>query len=197
MPQIKFIKSSSILEECPPGSLPEYAFIGRSNVGKSSLINMLMQRNKVAHTSSKPGKTRVINHFIVDDAWYLVDLPGYGYAKVAKTERRKWDGMSMEYLTGRPNLVCVFLLVDLRIKPQLSDFDFMEKLVIKDVPFALVFTKAEKMSKIKIEAALSEFSEKVKSKWNDMPDFFTSSAKSGLGRKEILKFILNLNTENK
>ena len=142
-----YVISNADYRQCPAPDLPEYAFIGRSNVGKSSLINMLTQRKGLAKTSQHPGKTQLINHFLINDSWYLVDLPGYGYAKISKTERNKWEHMIYEYLRYRPNLVCTFVLIDSRHEPQRVDLEFMEKLGEEGIPFHLVFTKTDKLKK--------------------------------------------------
>ena len=155
--QSEFVVSNSDPTKCPKPDRPEYAFIGRSNVGKSSLINMLTGRHSLAKISGKPGKTQLINHFLIDNQWYLVDLPGYGYAQVSKTEREKFAALIDGYLTGRPNLLCIFVLVDSRIEPQKIDLDFMTNLGERGLPFVIVFTKTEKLSATKLQAALATY----------------------------------------
>lgn len=149
--QAEFLVSSSDIKQCPKPDKPEYAFIGRSNVGKSSLINMLTERRKLAKTSSSPGKTILINHFIINDAWYLVDLPGYGYAKRSKTERGKWEKMIQKYLLNRTNLLSVFVLIDSRVTPQSNDLEFINWLGMSQIPFVIVFTKADKMKSTQLK----------------------------------------------
>ncbi|GAA4416394.1 ribosome biogenesis GTP-binding protein YihA/YsxC [Nibrella viscosa] len=191
----EFVISNSDPTKCPPPKKPEYAFIGRSNVGKSSLINMLTGRNSLAKTSGRPGKTQLINHFIINNNWFLVDLPGYGYAKVSKTEREKWGTMIDTYLTTRPNLICTFVLVDARIDPQPIDLEFMAKLGEKGLPFVIVFTKTEKLSKTALDKQLTQYRQTMLETWEDVPQIFITSAVSGAGRDEILSFIQSLNQE--
>ncbi|GAA4458676.1 ribosome biogenesis GTP-binding protein YihA/YsxC [Nibrella saemangeumensis] len=193
----EFVISNSDPQKCPPPKKPEYAFIGRSNVGKSSLINMLTGRNSLAKTSGRPGKTQLINHFIINNEWFLVDLPGYGYAKVSKTDRENWGTMIDTYLTTRSNLVCTFVLVDARIDPQKIDLEFMAKLGEKGLPFVIVFTKTEKLSKTALQKQLDQYRETMLQTWEEVPQIFTSSATSGAGRDEILAFIQSLNQEVK
>lgn len=191
--QAEFFVSNSDPAKCPKPDRPEYAFIGRSNVGKSSLINMLTSRSSLAKTSGKPGKTQLINHFIIDNEWYLVDLPGYGYAQVSKTEREKLAALIDGYLTSRPNLVCIFVLVDSRIEPQKLDLDFMENLGERGLPFVIVFTKTEKLSQTKLKAALDNYRAKLLETWEDVPRIFVTSAVTATGREDILSFIRPLN----
>ena len=193
--QAEFLISNSDPAQCPKPDRPEYAFIGRSNVGKSSLINMLTGRSSLAKTSGKPGKTQLINHFIIDNEWYLVDLPGYGYAQVSKTEREKFAALIDGYLTSRPNLLCIFVLVDGRIEPQQKDFDFMENLGERQLPFVIVFTKTEKLSAIKLRTALEMYRHKLLETWEETPPMFVTSAVTAAGREEILAFIRPLNKE--
>jgi GTP-binding protein len=184
-----FVKSSPTLRECPASTKPEFGFIGRSNVGKSSLINMITGWSKLAKTSVKPGKTRTINHFIINEKWYLVDLPGYGYAKVPVKLREKWVKETENYILRRENLICLFVLLDSRLKPQKSDLGFMEFLGNKQIPFARVFTKSDKLSKIALETSIEKYDEEMMEKWESMPATFISSAINGNGRDEILNYI--------
>ena len=184
-----FVKSSSTNEQCPKPDRPEYAFIGRSNVGKSSLINALTERRDLAKTSSKPGKTQVINHFLINDAWYLVDLPGYGYAKVSQTDRKTWAEMINNYLFKRENLVCTFVLIDSRIEPQKVDLEFMEKLGSNGVPFALIFTKTDKLTATQLQIQLTNYKKTLQETWEDLPLIFVTSSISKQGRLDVLKQI--------
>lgn len=191
--QAEFVKSSTDLSQCPDPVIPEYAFIGRSNVGKSSLINMLTSRNNLAKTSSNPGKTQCINHFEINgkgtEPWYLVDLPGYGYAKVSKTSREKWMRFIRKYLLERANLMCVFVLLDGRHKPQKIDLEFMEWLGTEGIPFVMVFTKLDKLGAPSFEKNLKAFSDAMLEVWEELPkQFFTSSEKKR-GKEELLNFI--------
>jgi GTP-binding protein len=185
----QFICSNTQVEKCPETDLPEYAFIGRSNVGKSSLINMLTGRNKLAKTSSFPGKTQLINHFMINNSWYLVDLPGYGWAKVSKDSREKWGKMIKAYMRLRTNLVCVFVLIDSRHEPQASDLEFIELLGSLEVPFVLVFTKTDKQSANKTDQNIAAFCRKMRETWDELPQFFKTSSAEKAGRDEILDFI--------
>lgn len=189
----RFIVSNTDVKKCPKPDRPEYAFIGRSNVGKSTLINMLTNKKSLAKTSGKPGKTQLINHFLINDEWYLVDLPGYGYAKVPKTERLKWEKFLQKYILQRENLYCLFVLVDMRHKPQKADLDFMEWLGISGVPFVIVFTKADKLNPKQREENLNNYTAKMFETWESMPDFFVTSALTNEGRNELLNFIDNVN----
>lgn len=189
----RFLKSSSAPKECPPTDRPEYAFIGRSNVGKSSLINMLCGHKGLAKTSGRPGKTQLINHFDIDGTWYLVDLPGYGYAQISKKERIKWQAFTWSYLKKRENLMCVFVLVDGRISPQQVDLDFMNELGGHGIPFVIVFTKMEKVKAQEKDDRLEAFTEAMLQSWEIMPPFYHSSATSGLGKEEILAMITETN----
>ena len=184
-----FVKSSPTLRECPASTKPEFGFIGRSNVGKSSLINMITGWSKLAKTSVKPGKTRTINHFIINEKWYLVDLPGYGYAKVPVKLREKWVKETEHYILKRENLVCLFVLLDSRLIPQKSDLSFMEFLGFNQVPFARVFTKSDKLSKSDLEKSIEKYDAEMLQKWEFMPATFISSAIKGDGRDEILNYI--------
>ncbi len=184
-----FIKSSSALEQCPKPSKVEFAFIGRSNVGKSSLINMLTGRKNLAKTSSKPGKTQLINHFEIDKTWYLVDLPGYGWSKVSKQKKADWGEMIEEYLLNRENLECLFVLIDSRLGPQNIDYEFITWLGEQGIPFIMVFTKTDKQSKTKFQSIKAKHLKRLKADWIDLPVLFESSAIDQTGKKDLLKSI--------
>jgi GTP-binding protein len=184
-----FIKSSPTIKDCPVSSIPEFGFIGRSNVGKSSLINMLTGWSKLAKTSVQPGKTRTINHFIVNESWYLVDLPGYGYAKVPVKLREKWVRATEEYILKRENLVSLFVIIDTRHKPQRSDIEFMEFLGLSRIPFARVFTKSDKLNITALENSVSQYNLEMLKNWESLPATFITSAIKGNGREEILTYI--------
>ncbi len=185
----EFVISNTDIKKCPKERIPEYAFIGRSNVGKSSLINMLTSRKSLAKTSGKPGKTQLINHFKINDHWFLVDLPGYGYAKVSKKDRSIFAKFIYDYLEKRENLICTFVLVDSRHEPQKIDLLFMEWLGQKGIPFVIVFTKMDKLSSSQLNKNLSKYKTKMLETWEELPQSFMSSAESKLGKMEILKFI--------
>ncbi len=189
----KFIISNTDIKKCPKADKPEYAFIGRSNVGKSSLINMLTGRKQLAKISGKPGKTRLINHFLINESWYLTDLPGYGYAKVSKKERNIWQGFTKDYILYRQNLMCLFVLVDIRHKPQQNDLEFMQHLGENGVPFVLIFTKSDKLSKKQIEDNTNFYKKELLKTWETLPDYFISSSVQKSGRDEILRFIHDTN----
>ncbi|HZY26595.1 MAG TPA: ribosome biogenesis GTP-binding protein YihA/YsxC [Bacteroidales bacterium] len=184
-----FIKSSPTLKECPAPEKPEFGFIGRSNVGKSSLINMLTGWSKLAKTSVQPGKTRTINHFAVNDSWYLVDLPGYGYAKVPVKLREKWVKATEQYILRRENLVSLFVLLDVRHKPQKSDLEFMEFLGNNSIPFARVFTKSDKLTITALENSVMQYNTEMLKNWESLPVSFITSAVKANGRDEILNYI--------
>ena len=184
-----FIKSSPTIKECPEPTKPEFGFIGRSNVGKSSLINMLTGWSKLAKTSVQPGKTRTINHFSVNDSWYLVDLPGYGYAKVPVKLREKWVRATEDYILRRDNLVSLFVLLDARHKPQRSDLDFMEFLGLNNIPFARVFTKSDKLTVTNLQISIDQYNTEMLNNWESLPVSFITSAVKGNGRDEILNYI--------
>lgn len=184
----KFVKSSSSIDQCPPPIKPEFAFIGRSNVGKSSLINMLTGRKQLAKTSSKPGKTQLINHFDIDENWCLVDLPGYGWSKVSKQLKADWGVMIEEYLIKRENLACLFVLIDSRLDPQNIDYEFITWLGEKEIPFVMVFTKTDKQSKNKFQSIKAKHLKQLKNNWEEEPLMFESSAIDQSGKKEILEF---------
>lgn len=189
----EFVKSSSKYVNCPPGNLPEYAFIGRSNVGKSSLINMLTGRKDLAKTSSKPGKTQLINHFVVNDNWYLVDLPGYGWASVGKEKRASFQPMIQNYVLNRSNLSNLFVLIDSRIDPQSIDLEFIEWLGREEIPFSIIFTKTDKVGSSKINHAINKYLDILASRWEELPPVFSSSAIKKTGRSEILNYIDEIN----
>ena len=188
-----FVMSNTELKKCPEPTIPEYAFIGRSNVGKSSLINMLTKRKSLAKISGQPGKTRLINHFIINDEWYLVDLPGYGYAKASKVQRSSWKGFIKDYLTKRESLICTFVLIDVRIKPQKIDLEFMMEMALKSIPFVIVFTKADKISKTLLDKNIAAYKRRMLEEWETMPVYFASSAIKQTGRDKILDYIEELN----
>ena len=190
-----FVSSNSKIDKLPKDNMPEYAFIGRSNVGKSSLINALVQRKGLAKTSSTPGKTIAINHFVVNNSWYLVDLPGYGYAQRSKKSREEWRVMLANYISRRRNLICTFVLVDSRIEPQDSDVGFMEWLGENQVPFCIVFTKADKISKAELDRNVEAYKKRLLEDWEELPQIFLTSAETKMGREEILDFIEQQNTE--
>jgi GTP-binding protein len=187
----EFVVSNTDPGMCPVTEQPEFAFIGRSNVGKSSLINMLMGINNLAKTSSEPGKTRLINHFIVNNEWYLVDLPGYGYAKVLRSSREKWIKFIRRYILERENLYCVMVLLDMRLDPQKNDLDFMNWLGENGIPFVMVFTKADKLGKVAVEKNLENYRSEMLKGWEELPHIFVTSAEKGNGRDELLDFIGN------
>lgn len=193
--EAKFLMSNSRVDQCPAPTLPEYAFIGRSNVGKSSLINMLTAHKGLAKTSSLPGKTQLINHFLINDDWFLVDLPGYGYAKVSKDSRATWGKMINFYLRNRENLACVFVLIDSRHAPLAPDLEFMEMLGAAGIPFVMVFTKADKQSSSKTQQNISSYLQKMQQTWDELPRHFISSAEEKTGRDELLGFIEEINQQ--
>ncbi|MGB0777107.1 MAG: ribosome biogenesis GTP-binding protein YihA/YsxC [Flavobacteriaceae bacterium] len=191
-----FVISNTLVSKCPAEHIPEYAFIGRSNVGKSSLINMITGNKNLAKTSGKPGKTQLMNHFKINDSWFLVDLPGYGYAQVSKSKRAKFQKFITEYFQRRKQLVCTFVLVDSRHEPQKIDLEFMEFLAEEQVPFCIVFTKSDKLSKNEIQKNQARYKKIMKaSGWEEMPMSFMTSATSKQGKEEILNFIDATNIE--
>jgi GTP-binding protein len=192
--EIKFVKSSPNQKACPESDLPEYAFVGRSNVGKSSLINLLTSRRKLAKTSGQPGKTRLINHFLIDNAWYLVDLPGYGYARVTKTERDKFLNIIQQYLLYRKNLTCLFLLIDSRLEPQQNDLNFIRWLGENHIPFAFCFTKTDKLSSNQLKSAFKKYEKTLLEEWDLLPHVFFTSTTTKDGRDEILSYIYKTNS---
>lgn len=191
----EFVMSNSNVMKAPKDRIPEYAFIGRSNVGKSSLINMLMQRKSLAKTSGTPGKTQLINHFKINDSWFLVDLPGYGYAKVSKKKRVIFQRFIENYFKEREQLVCTFVLVDSRHDPQRIDLDFMRFLGENQIPFCIVFTKADKLGSSKLNKHILSYKKKLLQTWEEVPMSFLTSSSSGLGRDEFLQFIQDLNED--
>lgn len=184
-----FLKSSTSVSQCPVPDLPEFAFIGRSNVGKSSLINMLSGKKGLAKISGTPGKTRLINHFILNESWYLVDLPGYGFARISKKARAEWAKMIKDYLKTRRNLLCIFLLLDLRLSPQASDIKMMDWIAEQARPFVMVFTKADKLSKREMEKNLDTYGKYLQEEWELVPITILTSANTKMGRDEILSLI--------
>ena len=181
------------VELCPESTRPEYAFIGRSNVGKSSLINMLTGHSKLAKTSSTPGKTMLINYFLINGSWHLVDLPGYGFAKRSKKEQEGLQRMISGYILRREQLTCLFLLIDVRLEPQRIDLDFVTWLGENGIPFAIVFTKADKQSHARTVASVNRFMHELEEQWEELPPYFVTSAQSGLGRDELLDYIEGIN----
>ena len=188
-----FLCSNSDWKKCPDLHLPEYAFIGRSNVGKSSLINSLTNNKKLAKTSGKPGKTQLINHFKINNSFLFADLPGYGYAKVSKKTRASFQEFTLRYLEKRKNLICLFLLIDLRISPQKIDLEFMEYCAVKQIPFIICFTKADKIKKREVESKVTEYQKKLKETWEEMPFHFVTSSISKEGCNDVLMFIRDQN----
>lgn len=185
----EFYISNSRADKCPDGNLPEFAFIGRSNVGKSSLINMLTGRKGLAMTSSTPGKTMLINHFIINGEWYLVDLPGYGYAKRSKKDTEILGRIIKYYVTERRQLTCLFVLIDSRLAPQKIDIEFITMLGEEGVPFGMIFTKADKSSASKVAQNVKTFCQKLKESWEELPPYFVTSSENGRGRDEVLCYI--------
>lgn len=184
-----FLVSNTDYKKCPVADKTEFAFIGRSNVGKSSLINMLTNRRGLAKTSNTPGKTQTINHFLINDSWYLVDLPGYGFARISQETRAKWEQMIYDYLRYRKNLATVFVLIDSRIPPQKNDLDFIDQLGENNVPFVIAFTKADKQTKNKTVSNVKTFCDALLKKWESLPPYFISSAETNEGKEEILNYI--------
>jgi GTP-binding protein len=188
-----FVVSNNKVSDCPKSSLPEFAFIGRSNVGKSSLINMLTDRKRLAKTSGNPGKTRLINHFLINNKWYLVDLPGYGYARVSKKNKKEFQSYVTSYFLERKQLINAFVLIDIRHEPQPIDLEFMKWMVIKQLPFSIIFTKADKLSKNKIEPAVNAYlSAMLKGVWAEIPPNFITSSTSKKGKEEVLRYLGSL-----
>ena len=191
----EFVVSNTAVDKCPKDRIPEYAFIGRSNVGKSSLINMLMERRHLAKTSSTPGKTQLINHFKINNSWYLVDLPGYGYARVSKKKKATFQKYIENYFLQRKQLVCSFVLIDCRHDPQKIDLDFMQFLGENFIPFSIIFTKADKLTPAKLEKQLNGYKTKLLEYWEELPTSFITSSSSGLGRDEFLNYIDQINKD--
>ena len=193
----EFVISNTKLSLCPEPNKPEYAFIGRSNVGKSSLINYITDHKKLAKTSGKPGKTQLINHFIINDEWYLVDLPGYGYAQTSKTNRQKWEAFISDYILHRENLINLFVLIDCRLPAQKIDLEFMEWLGEKGVPFSIVFTKTDKLTSSKLNKNLLAYKKEMLKAWEEMPINFSTSASGKMGKEPILNYIKTINEAEK
>ena len=189
----EFVMSNNDHRKCPAPEMPEYAFIGRSNVGISSLLNMLAGKKDLAKTSSKPGKTQLINHFIINNDWYLVDLPGFGYAKISKSVRAKFQTMITKYLKGRDNLMLTFVLIDSRHEPQKIDVDFLGWLADEEVPFAIIFTKADKLSKRQLADNIKNYRDELSKIYESLPVAFISSAKTSMGKDDILNLIQQMN----
>lgn len=193
--QAEYIQSTTDWRKCPPATMPEYAFIGRSNVGKSSLINMLVNNKKLAKTSSKPGKTQTINHFLINKSWYLVDLPGYGYATISKIVRDRWRKMISDYLQLRENLQIVFVLIDSRLEPQKIDLEFINSLGEREIPFALIFTKADKISGGKVQGNMQRMKNALSEQWEEMPLMIATSAETCYGKDRVLNLIEEINQQ--
>ena len=189
----RFIISNTQIEKCPQDGLPEYAFIGRSNVGKSSLINMLTRNNKLAMTSATPGKTLLINHFLINETWYLVDLPGYGYAQRGKQQQEKITHIIENYILEREQMTCLFVLIDSRHEPQKIDLEFMEWLGENGIPFAIVFTKADKLSGGKLKTTMEAYKNRLLEQWEELPPIFATSSEKRTGREELLAYIDGIN----
>ena len=189
----EFIASYTSYKDCPKDKLPEYAFVGRSNVGKSSLINMLVNQKKLAKTSQSPGKTQLINHFIINNNWYLVDLPGYGFAKVSKSTRKDFNRLIKDYSEYRENLMCLFVLLDSRHEPQKNDLEFMQWLGEKQIPFCMVFTKIDKLSSSALNKNMRNYKKEMLKIWEVLPEIFMTSSEKKIGKNEILSFIENVN----
>lgn len=189
----EFVISNSDITKCPVNKIPEYAFIGRSNVGKSSLINMLTNHSNLAKTSNRPGKTQLINHFNINKEWFLVDLPGYGYAKVSKKDRAKFQQIIYDYFFKREQLVCSFVLIDIRHTPQKIDLEFMEFLGKNQIPFCIIFTKSDKLPKTKVHKHLKIYELKMLESWSSMPTYFTTSSVNKNGKEAVLNFIAETN----
>ncbi len=191
----EFLVSNSDVAKCPKDPFPEYAFIGRSNVGKSSLINMLVQQKRLAKTSGRPGKTQLINHFLINKNWYLVDLPGYGYARVSKSDKKVFQKFITQYFEKRKQLVLAFVLIDCRHEPQNIDIEFMEWMGINEIPFAILFTKADKLKPMALKKNIERYKLNLLESWETMPPYFITSASKGIGREELLDYIGSINQE--
>ena len=191
----EFVISNALVQKCPDDTKAEYAFIGRSNVGKSSLINMLTNNKRLAKTSSTPGKTLLINHFIINNQWYLVDLPGYGFAKRSKTEQQKLQRLINEYILTRKQMVNLFLLIDIRHEPQKIDTEFINWLGESNIPFAILFTKADKLGAVKAKQSAGLYMAKLRETWEELPPYFITSAESKMGRQEVIDYIDSINKE--
>lgn len=196
-PMIKsaqFVISNSDVRKCPQDNRPEYAFIGRSNVGKSSLINMLTDKKRLAMTSATPGKTLLINHFLINDEWYLVDLPGYGYAKRSKSQSEKLQQIISGYILGREQMTCLFVLIDCRHEPQKIDLEFIEWLGENGIPFSIIFTKADKLTRTALANNIAAYKKRLLEEWEELPPIFITSAESKTGREELLQYINEINS---
>ena len=191
----EFLVSNTEVGKCPDSSLPEYAFIGRSNVGKSSLINMLTERKSLAKTSGRPGKTQLINHFLINKNWHLVDLPGYGYARVSKSTKKTFQKFITAYFEQRKQMLCAFVLIDSRHEPQAIDLEFMRWMGERGIPFYIIFTKADKLRPKALERNIEIYKTKMLETWAEMPEYFTTSAESDLGRDEVLNLIDTINEQ--
>ena len=189
----EFVISNTDIKKCPIDEKPEYAFIGRSNVGKSSLINMLTEKKGLAKTSGRPGKTQLINHFIINNEWYLVDLPGYGYAKTSKKNRATWEKFIVDFITKRERLVNVFVLLDSRLEPQKIDLEFMNWCGEKQIPFSMVFTKTDKLSSSALQKNLARYKKEMLKYWAELPPVFVTSSTSAFGREKLLNYIEAIN----
>ena len=189
----EFVMSNTRVEQCPKSKLPEYAFIGRSNVGKSSLINMLCNRKKLAKTSSRPGKTQLINHFLINKQWHLVDLPGYGYARVSKTQKKTFQKFITNYFIKRKELISAFLLIDFRHKPQNLDLEFMSWLGENFIPFSIIFTKSDKLKEKEIKEYTSQYLKRLEEDWEEVPKYFITSSEKKIGKDELLNYIDEIN----
>jgi len=190
----EFLMSNTRWKECPKPTMPEYAFIGRSNIGKSSLINMLCDNKKLAKTSSTPGKTQLINHFLINENWLLCDLPGYGYAKVSKRDREDWRKMIRQYLFNRENLMNVFVLLDSRVKPQQIDMEFMMDLGENEIPFSIIFTKADKLKPKDLTKNIKAYKEEILMHWEELPPNFITSSEKKKGKEELLAYVDEINS---
>jgi GTP-binding protein len=191
----EFVMSNSDVAKCPKDRLPEYAFIGRSNVGKSSLINMLMQRKSLAKTSGRPGKTQLINHFLVNKNWYLVDLPGYGYARVSKSSKKVFQKFITSYFQKREQMILAFVLIDCRLEPQPIDQEFMEWMGENQIPFSIIFTKADKLKPNALARNIEVYVQKMLETWEEIPQYFITSSSKDQGRDELLNYIGSINKE--
>ena len=189
----EFVMSNTNVEQCPKSKLPEYAFIGRSNVGKSSLINMLCNRKKLAKTSSRPGKTQLINHFLINKQWHLVDLPGYGYARVSKTQKKTFQKFITNYFIKRKELISAFLLIDFRLKPQNLDLEFMSWLGENFIPFSIIFTKSDKLKEKEIKENTTNYLKRLEEDWEEVPKYFITSSEKRIGKDELLNYIAEIN----
>ena len=189
----EFVVSNTNVAQCPKTKLPEYAFIGRSNVGKSSLINMLCNKKKLAKTSSRPGKTQLINHFLINKQWYLVDLPGYGYARTSKVQKKTFQKFITDYLIKRKELISTFLLIDLRHKPQPLDLKYMNWLGKNLIPFSIIFTKADKLKEVEINEHILKYLNDIRKDWEEIPQHFITSSEKKIGKSELLNYIDEIN----